>query len=153
MIDDYAHHPTEIAATLKTAQNYPHKPDLVCLQPHTYTRTKAPDAGICPGPFYGGQGRPRRYLSGQETDNLGISSKDLADLIAKKGTDVHYFSTFDEIEEFLLKNCIHGDVLITMGAGDVYKIGGKPPWHVELSTLSTKSSTYSFPRVCGFFCA
>lgn len=41
----------------------------------------------------------------------------------KKGVDAYYFPTFDEIEAFLLENCIHGDVLITMGAGDVYKIG------------------------------
>ncbi|MFR5336670.1 MAG: UDP-N-acetylmuramate--L-alanine ligase, partial [Blautia producta] len=54
---------------------------------------------------------------------LGISSANLRDLLLEKGVDAYYFPTFDEIEAFLLENCIHGDVLITMGAGDVYKIG------------------------------
>ena len=59
----------------------------------------------------------------RETDNLGISSKILRDKIADLGTEVYYFPTFDEVENFLLENCTHGDLLITMGAGDVLKIG------------------------------
>ena len=51
--------------------------------------------------------------------------KNLADEIEKLGTEVHYFPTFDEIENFLLENCNDNDLLITMGAGDVYKIGEK----------------------------
>ena len=39
------------------------------------------------------------------------------------GTPVHYFPSFDEIEKFLLENCMHGDLLITMGAGDIVKVG------------------------------
>ena len=59
----------------------------------------------------------------RETNTYGISSKDLMNKIKEKGTDCLYFSSFEEIEKFLLKNCINGDLLITMGAGDVYKIG------------------------------
>ncbi len=59
----------------------------------------------------------------RETDNLGISSRDLQKQILELGTDCHYFSTFDEIENYLLENCIPGDLLITMGAGDVVNIG------------------------------
>ena len=123
VIDDYAHHPTEIAATLKTAQNYPHNRIWCVFQPHTYTRTKALMPEFAQALSLADHVVLAEIYPARETDNLGISSKNLADLIAEKGTDVHYFSTFDEIEEFLLKNCIHGDVLITMGAGDVYKIG------------------------------
>lgn len=61
----------------------------------------------------------------REKNTLGISSKNLADEIEKLGTEVHYFPTFDEIENFLLENCNDNDLLITMGAGDVYKIGEK----------------------------
>ena len=50
---------------------------------------------------------------------------DYEDEIEKLGTEVHYFPTFDEIENFLLANCNDNDLLITMGAGDVYKIGEK----------------------------
>ena len=59
----------------------------------------------------------------RETDNLGISSKDLQARIQELGTPCEYFPAFDEIENFLLNNCEAGDLLITMGAGDVVKIG------------------------------
>ena len=59
----------------------------------------------------------------RETDTLGISSKDLADAIAEKGADVYYFPSFEEIENFCREHCQKGDVLITMGAGDVVNIG------------------------------
>lgn len=59
----------------------------------------------------------------RETDNLGISSQDLQKQIQELGTPCEYFPTFDEIESFLLKSCAHGDLLITMGAGDVVNIG------------------------------
>ena len=59
----------------------------------------------------------------RETDNLGISSRTLADEISKSGHNAWYFGSFEEIEKFLSKNLIHDDLLITMGAGDIYKIG------------------------------
>ena len=59
----------------------------------------------------------------RETDTLGISSDDLRKEIAALGTPCEYFPTFDEIENFLLENCTQGDLLITMGAGDVVNIG------------------------------
>lgn len=59
----------------------------------------------------------------RETDHLGISSETLQKEIQALGHECEYFETFDEIENFLLENCINGDMLITMGAGDVHKIG------------------------------
>ena len=56
-------------------------------------------------------------------DTLGISSADLAEETAKLGTDTHYFPSFGEIEAFLRENCRPGDLLITMGAGDVVTVG------------------------------
>ena len=61
----------------------------------------------------------------RETDNLGISSGTLAEKIAALGTDTHYFPSFDAIETFLLEKCVNGDLLITMGAGDIVKVGEK----------------------------
>ena len=123
IIDDYAHHPDEITATIKTAKHYPHKKMWVVFQPHTYSRTKSllPEFGkalkeadaVVLADIY----------AARETDNLGVSSSDLCDKINERGGKAYYFPTFDEIEAFLLENCINGDVLITMGAGDVYKIG------------------------------
>ena len=59
----------------------------------------------------------------RETDTLGISSEDLQKAILDLGAECYYFPSFDEIENFLLENCINSDLLITMGAGDVHKIG------------------------------
>ncbi len=59
----------------------------------------------------------------RETDTLGVSSEDIAERIQATGVPVRCFSTFDEIETFILKNCSPGDLLITMGAGDIVKVG------------------------------
>ena len=59
----------------------------------------------------------------RETDNLGISSDTLREKIEALGTTAHYFRSFDAIENFLLENVQSGDLLLTMGAGDVYQIG------------------------------
>ena len=59
----------------------------------------------------------------RETDTLGISSRDLAEEVKKLGTDAYYLPTFPEIENFLKEHCAPGDLLITMGAGNVVDIG------------------------------
>ena len=123
IIDDYAHHPTEIKAALTAATHYPHK-DIWCIfQPHTYTRTKA----LFPEFVDALSGTPHVILAdiyaARETDTLGISSKDIADALKEKGCDAYYFPSFQEIEDFCIENCHKGDLLITMGAGDVVNIG------------------------------
>ena len=123
IIDDYAHHPTEIAATLKAANQYPHKTIWCVFQPHTYTRTKALMDDFATALALADKVVLADIYAARETDNLGISSKTLQQKIAELGKEAYYFPCFDEIENFLLENCIHGDLLITMGAGDVVKIG------------------------------
>ena len=123
IIDDYAHHPTEIAATLKAAANYPHKELWCVFQPHTYTRTKAFMHQFAEALSLADHIVLADIYAARETDTLGISSKTLQAEIEKLGKPCYYFSTFGEIEKFLLENCMHGDLLITMGAGDVLKIG------------------------------
>lgn len=125
VIDDYAHHPTEIEATLTAAQNYPHHEIWCVFQPHTFTRTKAFMDDFAKALSIADHVVLADIYPARETDNLGISSRDLADKIALLGTDVHYFSSFGEIENFLLENVIHNDMLITMGAGDIVKVGEK----------------------------
>ena len=123
IIDDYAHHPTEIRATLSAVQNYPHKTAWCVFQPHTYTRTKAFMDDFASAFSLADKVVLADIYAARETDTLGISSKDLQEKIQELGTDAYYFSSFDEIENFLLENCIHGDLLITMGAGDIVKVG------------------------------
>ena len=123
IVDDYAHHPTEIQATLNAAHNYPHKKLWCVFQPHTYTCTKALLLEFAQALKLADHVVLADIYAARETDNLGISSKDLQARIQELGTPCEYFPTFDEIENFLLNNCEAGDLLITMGAGDVVKIG------------------------------
>ncbi len=123
IIDDYAHHPTEIEATLHAAHNYPHKKIWCVFQPHTYTRTKALLPEFAKALTLADHVVLADIYAARETDNLGISSADLQKQIRELGTPCEYFPTFDEIENFLLENCTQGDLLITMGAGDVVNIG------------------------------
>ena len=123
IIDDYAHHPTEILATLKAAKNYPHKELWCVFQPHTYTRTKAFFHEFAEALSHTDHLVLADIFAARETDTLGVSSKDLAAEVARLGTDAHYFGRFEEIEMFLKEHCASGDLLITMGAGDVVNIG------------------------------
>ena len=123
IIDDYAHHPTEIKATLTSAQNYPHK-DIWCIfQPHTYTRTKAFFHEFAEALSLADHVILADIYAARETDTLGMSSEALAEEIKKLGADAYYLPSFEAIEEFVLEKVIHGDLLITMGAGDVVNIG------------------------------
>ena len=123
IIDDYAHHPTEIRATLETVKHYPHKISWCVFQPHTYTRTKAFLKEFAAALSLADKVVLADIYAAREVNTEGICSQMLLDELKKLGCDAYYFPTFDEIENFLLEKCIDGDLLITMGAGDVFKIG------------------------------
>jgi UDP-N-acetylmuramate--alanine ligase len=123
IIDDYAHHPTEIAATLTAATHYPHREIWCIFQPHTYTRTKALFPEFVEALSHTDHVIMADIYAARETDTLGVSSKQIADELKAKGCDAYYFPSFEEIENFCLTHCQKGDVLITMGAGDVVNIG------------------------------
>ena len=123
IIDDYAHHPTEIRATLTSVRNYPHKEVWCIFQPHTYTRTKAFFHEFAEALALADHVILADIYAARETDTLGVSSEALAKEVEKLGVDAYYLSSFEAIENFVLEKCIHGDVLITMGAGDVVNIG------------------------------
>lgn len=125
IVDDYAHHPTEIAATLTAAKNCPHRTLWCVFQPHTYTRTKALMDDFARSLALADKVVLADIYAARETDTLGISSGTLREKVEALGTEAYYFPSFDEIETFLLEKCVHGDLLITMGAGDVVKIGEK----------------------------
>ena len=123
IIDDYAHHPTEIRTTLEAAKNYPNREVWCIFQPHTYTRTKAFFHEFAESLSLADHVILADIYAARETDTLGMNSALLCEEIKKLGADCHYFPTFAEIEEFVKSHCIHGDLLITMGAGDVVNIG------------------------------
>jgi UDP-N-acetylmuramate--alanine ligase len=123
IIDDYAHHPTEIRATLTAARNYPHKDLWVAFQPHTYTRTKALLPEFAEVLALADHVVLADIYAARETNTIGISSEDLRQKIADKGTDAVYLPTFDQIETYLKSHVKAGDLLITMGAGNIVEVG------------------------------
>lgn len=123
VIDDYAHHPTEIRATLSAAQNYPHQRLVLVFQPHTYSRTKAFLDDFADVLSMADVVVLADIFAAREKNTYGVSSKDILTRLKAKGTEAYYFPSFEEIEKFLLKKCVNGDLLITMGAGNVVEIG------------------------------
>lgn len=123
IIDDYAHHPTEIRATLTAAEKYPHDRLVLVFQPHTYSRTKAFLDDFADVLSMADVVVLADIYAAREKNTIGISSKDILAKVKEKGTECYYFPSFTEIENFLLKNCVNGDLLITMGAGDIVNVG------------------------------
>ena len=124
VMDDYAHHPSEIRATLKAAREIASRDLYVVFQPHTYSRTKA---------FFSDFVKSLSladhvvladiYSASREKDPGDVHSKDLVKALREQGTDAYYFGSFAEIKDFLRKKCCPQDLLITMGAGDIAIIG------------------------------
>lgn len=126
IIDDYAHHPTEMKATIKTALSRKPGRLVVIFQPHTYSRTAQFKEEICEALAPADLVILTDIYAAREVNTFGISPDDLVEIIKTKfGKEVYHFSSFDEIENFILENCSTGDMLITMGAGDVVTIGEK----------------------------
>ena len=123
VIDDYAHHPGEIEATIEAAKKLKYKRLCVVFQPHTYSRTKALLEDFARVLSKADLVVLADIYAAREKDTLGVSAKDIEVLINKKSEKAYYFPTFDEIESFILSKLDEGDICITMGAGDIYKLG------------------------------
>ena len=123
VVDDYAHHPTEIRATLTAAANYPHQRLVLVFQPHTFSRTKAFLQEFADVLSLADVIILADIYAAREQNTYGISSEDILTLLKEKGKEAYYFPTFEEILEFLNTNCREEDLLITMGAGNVVEIG------------------------------
>ncbi|MDO5000987.1 MAG: UDP-N-acetylmuramate--L-alanine ligase [Eubacteriales bacterium] len=117
--DDYAHHPGELKALLDTVETLNYQRTILAFQPHTYSRTaalfddfveqlKRPDVLML-----------AEIFAAREKNTIGISSADLADKIENS----FYFPTFDELEAALRVSARPGDIILTVGAGDIYKVG------------------------------
>ncbi|NLP36011.1 MAG: UDP-N-acetylmuramate--L-alanine ligase [Clostridiales bacterium] len=123
IVDDYAHHPTEVTATLSAARAYQHNNLWCVFQPHTYSRTKRHLKEFAQALALADKIVLSDIYASREKNPGDISSMDLVRELEDLGKEVYYFSSFDEIENFLLLNCINGDLLITMGAGDIVSVG------------------------------
>lgn len=131
--DDYAHHPGELKALLDAVEPLGYKRTILVFQPHTYSRTKA-----LFNDFVEQLKRPDlAYLAeiyaAREKNTLGISSADLAQKIPNS----MYLGSFDELEKSLKFTAAPGDIILTVGAGDVYKLGEQLVESEKLSVSPT----------------
>ena len=126
VIDDYAHHPTEIQATLRAIAAYHQPRRLWCVfQPHQHSRTRfllsdfalsfgTADVVLLPDIY---------FVRDSEQERRQISAAELAERINANGGRARYLGDFDAIAEHLCEQVVAGDVIVTMGAGDVWKLG------------------------------
>lgn len=123
VVDDYAHHPTEIRAMLAAAQNIHHNKTWCIFQPHTYSRTRFlfDEFGEC---FQDAdEVIVADIFAAREKDEGLVSAEQLAERIAQTGKSAQYIGDFTAILHYLQEHCQAGDLLLTVGAGDVFKIG------------------------------
>ncbi len=114
--DDYAHHPTEIAATLRTVSQMGAKRVICIYQPHTYSRTKGLYREFVEALRLADIPVMADIYAARETDTLGVSSEQLAKDIGKNAL---YFDSFEKIAEYINENAREGDIILTMGAGNI----------------------------------
>ncbi len=123
VVDDYAHHPTEVKATLSAAKTLKKNKLWVVFQPHTYSRTKALLKEFAEAFYSADKVIITDIYAAREKNPGDISSKDLIEKLYHNNVDVTYIPTFEEIESYLRENLEDDDLIITCGAGPIYKVG------------------------------
>jgi len=119
--DDYAHHPDELHALLSTVKQLPYKRIIVAFQPHTYSRTTAFFEQFVEELKLADVAILAEIYAAREQNTLGISSSDLCRNIPGSV----YCSTLDKVTEQLRTLAQPGDLILTVGAGDIYRAGEK----------------------------
>ena len=117
--DDYAHHPGELHATLETVKAMGYDRVILAFQPHTYSRTRELFDDFVQELLKVDQVVLAEIYSARERNLWGISSRDLAAEIP----GALYFETLPEVTQWLRQEARPGDLILTMGAGDIYKAG------------------------------
>lgn len=115
--DDFAHHPTELAATLTAAKQMGFSRVWAVFQPHTYSRTYLLFDDFVKALKLADRVVLSEILAVREENTYNIYAKDLAEKIP----DCVWFKTFEEISDYMVKNAQDGDLILTIGGGDVYK--------------------------------
>ncbi|HEX8521767.1 MAG TPA: cyanophycin synthetase, partial [Tepidisphaeraceae bacterium] len=126
IVDDYGHHPTEIRATLKALRERFEPKRLFCIfQPHQHSRTRfllqdfatsfsCADETIVPDIY---------FVRDSEAERQAVSAQDLVERVRDNGQQARYLKEFGEIVEYLRETAREGDLIVTMGAGNVWEIG------------------------------
>ena len=123
--DDYAHHPTEIKATISAAKQMNYNKLWLIFQPHTYTRTSTLFNEFSEAFVGVDEVILTDIYAAREIDTGVVSSKMLSESINKISNNCKYIATFDEIETYLKENVKENDLVLTVGAGTITKLGYK----------------------------
>ena len=123
IIDDYAHHPVEIKATLATAKLIKHNKTYCVFQPHTYTRTKTLFDEFTTCFASADELILMDIYAAREKDTGLVSSEELGNAIRKTGLNCINVHSHEEAANFLASKVESGDLVLTVGAGDVVKVG------------------------------
>lgn len=123
VIDDYAHHPTEIKATLKAAKDFEHNKIRCIFQPHTYSRTRTLWNEFVEAFDNADELILTHIYAAREKFDGVTKPENLAEDIKKRGVSVKYIDDFSQIAEYIKETAEPGDIIFTMGAGDVTNIG------------------------------
>ncbi len=123
--DDYAHHPGELKALLDTVEGLNYKRCILVFQPHTYTRTLALFDDFADAFQKADELVLAEIYAAREKNIYKISSASLAEKIKECHPEkkVSFMESFDEIADYVYQNAQNGDLVLTMGAGDIYKVG------------------------------
>ena len=119
VFDDYAHHPDELAATIDAIRSMNYKRVVIAFQPHTYTRTKALFDDFVRELRKADLVVLAEIYAARERNTVGISSRDLMERVPGSV----YCETLPEVTSYLRCIAQEGDVLLTIGAGDIYRAG------------------------------
>lgn len=118
VMDDYAHHPQEVEAVLKTLMRYPHHKLWAIQQPHTYSRTKLLMDDFADVLSLADAVLVLDIFPARETDDLGTHATQLVKKLEERGTEVYYTPTFDDVEKFVVEHGEKDDIFITLGCGN-----------------------------------
>lgn len=118
VVDDYAHHPTEMSATLKAAKTLDYKRVIVAFQPYTYSRVALLRDGMTEALSIADKAFITPIVAAREENVYGVKSEDIAAGLH----DASVVSSYDELAEKMIESASDGDLIITMGAGDIYKV-------------------------------
>lgn len=123
IIDDYAHHPTEIRATLSAAKQLKPKRLWAVFQPHRYSRTRQLYKEFGKSFRDADQVIVNSIYAASEQPIPGITAELIAEEIKKNGTAVQYMAAKEEIVQYLARECTSGDLVLTIGAGNIWTVG------------------------------
>jgi UDP-N-acetylmuramate--alanine ligase len=123
-VDDYAHHPTEIAATLETVKSMWQRRVIAVFQPHRYSRTRALWERLGRSFYYADSVIVTSIYAAGEAPIPGVSAELVVSAALSSGhRDLNYLPDREEVIDHLLNTLEPGDLVVTLGAGDVWKIG------------------------------